>query len=266
MKWLEHVKPVATSTSASSIRAAATMRGTTPSTSSSSTAVNINIDKNRTLTRRHSDGDQSKRDVNQEFEEAMDESDEEVGLPIDAAYGQRDAGQPPPQPLANPGTCAGHWDDAVRLFADGSSGRLLDENGHDVRQQNWQLGGGVLRRLEGLGESYGTRLQEEREERQAETRSTSTRLDEIAERLQKLESTTATASQRDAPEVRRMATGCSHYSSRPFGAIVKTRCQEHTLAETVWALQKLMEGRTAPPRWAIVERSPDAGAAKPACL
>lgn len=49
-------------------------------------------------------------------------------------------------------------------------------------------------------------------------------------------------------------------SPRPFGCIVKAKYMENMLTGTAWQLQKLMEGRTAPPKWAMVERSPEAGA------
>lgn len=35
---------------------------------------------------------------------------------------------------------------------------------------------------------------------------------------------------------------------------------ENKLTETASQLQKMMEGRTAPPKWVVVERSPEAGA------
>lgn len=50
------------------------------------------------------------------------------------------------------------------------------------------------------------------------------------------------------------------YSPRLFGCIVKAKCLENKLTETAWKLQKMMEGRMAPPKWATVERSPEAGA------
>lgn len=50
------------------------------------------------------------------------------------------------------------------------------------------------------------------------------------------------------------------YWPQPFGSIMKANCMKNELTETAWQLQELVEGRTAPPIWDMVERRPEARA------